>query len=235
MKARLEGEKFDLDTLCELFPDGEPLVAQDASGGHYLESAGLATPEGKVDTQAARALLKRVNGAARAIDRNYQPVKLTGSYTRLDGTRVNTTEAHQVIRATGRAVGVALKDGVPVPIPPAKGPRYVKLAEQDPDVADALRILGQPEPLDWYDIYKILEIVENAVGGSKEIQRRGWATGKDLDRLTASADHPGISGDAARHARMTGTPGRRLRMTMRDGDNLIRRLAANWIESHPSY
>ena len=235
MKAWLEGHNFDLDTLCELFTDGEPIVARSVSGSYYLESSGLESPEGKVDTQAARALLKRVNGAARAIDRDYQPVKLSGSYTRPDGTRVNTTEAHQVIRVKGRAVGVALKDGVPVPKPPPKGPRYVRLAEQDPDVADALRILGQPEPLDWYDTYKILEIVRNAVGGPKEIEKRGWAREVDLDRLKASANHPGISGDEARHARMKGTPGPDKGMTIREADDLIRRLAANWIESHPSY
>ncbi len=57
----------------------------------------------------------------------------------------------------------------------------------------------------------------------------------DIDRLTASANHPGISGDEARHARMQGTPGANLTMAMSEADALVRRLVANWIESHPSY
>jgi hypothetical protein len=128
-----------------------------------------------------------------------------------------------------------LDNGVPVPEPPPKGPRYVKLAALDPDVADVLRVLGQPGPLDWYDIYKAWEIVEHAVGGWPQVVTRGWATKADLDRLTASANHPGISGDEARHARMPGTPGPNRTMAMNEADAMVRRLVTNWIESHPSY
>ena len=130
---------------------------------------------------------------------------------------------------------MVLSNGVPLPEPPPKGPRYVKLAAQDPDVADALRVLGQSEALDWYDIYKAWEIVEHAVGGWRQVEARGWATKADIDRLTASANHPGISGDKARHARMPGTPDLNRGMTMSEADALVRRLITNWIESHPSY
>ena len=70
-------------------------------------------------------------------------------------------------------------DGVAAPALPLKGPRYLKLAQQDPNVADALRVLGQPSPLDWYDIYKAWEIVGNAVGGPKKVAAEGWATEAD--------------------------------------------------------
>ena len=83
--------------------------------------------------------------------------------------------------------------GVPVPEPPPTGPRYVKLAEQDTNVADVLPVLGQPGSLDWYDIYKAWEIVEHAVGGSRQVVARGWVTKADIDRLTASANHPECS------------------------------------------
>ena len=86
----------------------------------------------------------------------------------------------------------------------SKHPRYAKVAEQDADVADALRVLGQPGELDWYDVYKAWEIVEHAVGGMPKVAARGWATKADIERLTASANHPGISGDDARHARTAG-------------------------------
>ena len=123
----------------------------------------------------------------------------------------------------------------PRPEPPPKGPHYVKLAEQDPDAADVLRVLGQPGPLDWYDIYKAWEIVEHAIGGSNQVEARGWATKADINRLTASANHPGISGDEARHARMKGSPSSSRVMTIGEADALVRRLVANWIESHPLY
>lgn len=103
-------------------------------------------------------------------------------------------------------------------------------------MADALRILGQPESLDWYDICKTWEIVSSAVGGSSQVTARGWVTAADIERLKASANHPGISGDAARHARGRGrSPGPRLAMPIREADGMIRRLVASWIESLPDY
>ncbi len=163
-------------------------------------------------------------------------MNLRGRYTAPDGTMsvvafADTAEA----RSKAWAAAVMVSGGVPVLEPSPKGSRYVKLAEQDADVADVLRVLGQPGSLDWYDIYKAWEIVEHAVGGWRQVVARGWVTKADIDRLTASANHPGISGDEARHARMSGTPGPNRTMTMGEADALLRRLVANWIESHPSY
>jgi hypothetical protein len=235
-KAWLEGHDFDLETLGELFPKGEPLIGQDPSGGYYLESSALQDVNGQIDTNTAQALVKRINGAARTIDHGFQPVSLSGRYTAPDGTTsVVISGATLMGRSKMKAAATVLKNATPVPEPLPKGPRYMKLAEKEPEVADALRILGQPEPLDWYDIYKAWEIVEHAVGGWRQIEKRGWATKADIDRLTSSANHPGISGDDARHARMKGSPGPNRSMTMREADGLVRRLVARWIESQPSY
>jgi hypothetical protein len=235
-KAWLEGHEFDLETLRELFRAGDPLVAQDPSDGYYLESSALQDSNGQLDQSAAEPLVKRINGVARAADQGFRPVQLRGRYTAPDGTMsvvamAGTAEA----RSRAWAAALVVSDGVPVPEPPPKGSRYVKLAEQDADVADVLRVLGQPGSLDWYDIYKAWEIVEHAGGGSRQLVARGWVTKADIGRLTASANNPGISGDEARHARMSGTPGPNRTMTMREADALVRRLVANWIESHPSY
>ena len=234
-KAWLEGHEFDLETLRELFRTGDPLVAQDPSDGYYLESSALQDSNGQLDQSAAEPLVKRINGVARAADQGFRPVHLRGRYSAPDGTMsvvafADVAEARSKVRAA-----VVVSGGVPVPEPPPKGPRYVKLAGQDADIADALRVLGQPGALDWYDIYKAWEIVEHAAGGWRQVEARGWVMKADIDRLTASANHPGISGDEARHARMSGSPGPNRAMTMSEGDALVRRLVANWIESHPSY
>jgi hypothetical protein len=114
----------------------------------------------------------------------------------------------------------------------SRGSRYLRLAEQDEGVAMALRILGRPEPLDWYDLYKVWEIVEHAAG-IKQVVARGWATKADIVRFKTSANHPGISGDKARHALQPGTPGPNRVMSMAEGDTFVHQLTANWIESHP--
>ena len=118
-KARIEGEGFDLDTLGELFPTGDPLVAQDLSGGYYLESVALQDSNGQIDQDAARALIKRINGIGRAINSGYQPVMLTGRYTEPDGSvTIALTTAALTVRPTFKAVGIVTRNGVPVPPPP---------------------------------------------------------------------------------------------------------------------
>jgi hypothetical protein len=234
-KAWLEGHEFDLETLRELFRAGDPLVRQDPSDGYYLESSALQDSDGQLDRSAAEPLVKRINGVARAADQGFRPVHLRGRYTAPDGTMSVVAFAEMAEARSKVWAAAVVSGGVPVAEPPPKGPRYVKLAEQDADVADVLPVLGQPGSLDWYDIYKAWEIVEHAVGGSRQVVARGWVTKADIDRLTASANHPGISGNEARHTRMSGTPGPNRTMTMSEADALVRRLVANWIESHPSY
>jgi hypothetical protein len=234
-KAWLEGHQFDLETLRELFRAGDPLVAQDPSDGYYLESSALQDSNGQLDHSAAEPLVKRINGVARAAAQDFRPVHLRGRYTAPGGTMSVVALAGTAEARSKAWAAAVVSGGVPVPEPPPTGPRYVKLAEQDANVADVLPVLGQPGSLDWYDLYKAWEIVEHAVGGWRQVVARGWVTKADIDRLTASANHPGISGDEARHARMSGTPGPNRMMTISEADALMRRLVANWIESHPSY
>jgi hypothetical protein len=238
-KGWLEGHQFDLEALGDLFSAGDPLVARDTSCDYYVESAALQDSDGKIDVNAAQVLIKRMNGAARAANSSFQPVSLSGRYNGPDGSATVVGSAALVMGRMKFQATAVVTDGngnVVSTSPPAPiGPRYLKLANHDPDVADALRALGQPDPLDWYDIYKVWEIVEHAVGGSGQVQRMGWASKADINRLTASANHPGISGDEARHARYKGSPGANLSMTMSEAESLVRRLVAKWIESHPSY
>jgi hypothetical protein len=233
-KAWLEGHQFDLKTLSELFPIGDLVVLKDPSGDYYLESPDLVNSDGQLDDDAAQALIRRVNGVGRATYRGFRPVRIK-QYTAPNGTvnivakgglelRPFENRAFDTVTPTGPSVSESLR-----------GARYVKLAKQDEDVADVIRILGQPDPLDWYDVYKVWEIIEQKAGGSRQVDARGWATRADIDRLTASANHPGISGDKARHARMPGTPGPNHAMSLNEGAGLVRRLSAIWIESHPSY
>ncbi len=210
-------------------------MACDQLNGYYVESSDIVVSEGQPDVSSAEALLKRVNGAARVLASDFQPVQLRGRYTSPDDA-TSVVLVGDVATVRARAVaGAVVIDGDVAPTPSPKGVRYIKLAQQDPDVADALRVLGQPSSLDWYDIYKAWEIVGNAVGGPKKVAAEGWATEADIRRLKASANHPGISGEDARHARMTGDPSQNRTMTISEAEALIRHLITKWIESHPSY
>jgi hypothetical protein len=221
--------------LGEAFRTGDPLVAQDLPDGYYVEWSGLQDSDGQIDLVSADALIKRINGVGRAIDQGFRPVRLQGRYTAPDGSTSLVFSGDTAEVRLKAWAGTVMVNGITAPEPPPRGPLYVKLSGLDPDVADALRVLGQPDSLDWYDIYKVWEIIAHAAGGRQQVITRGWATNADIDRLTASANHPGISGDEARHARMPGTPEPARTMTISEADALVRQLAATWIESHPRY
>jgi hypothetical protein len=231
-RAWPEGHPSDLETLGELFGEGDPLVAKDSSGRYYLEASALQDPDGQIDDDAAEALVRHMNGAARATYRGFRPVH-RGQYTAPDGTVHIVAKGGISLRAQENEAFDTVEPVRPEVPGASRGSRYLKLAEQDEGVATALRILGRPEPLDWYDLYKVWEIVEHAAGGIPQVVARGWATKADIERFTASANHPGISGDNARHAWLKGkTPGQNRVMPIAEGSVFVRQLTANWIESH---
>jgi len=175
-KAWHEGHVSDLESLGGLFRVGDPLVAKDASDTYYLESPVLQDSNDKLDQNATEVLVRRINGVARVAEQGFRPVHLSGRYTAPDGT-MNVLAIAGTAESRSRAWGswAAVRGiGVPAPMPPPKGSRYVRLAEQEADVADVLRVLGQPDPLDWY------EIQGGGDSGARN-RRRAASSGPGLD------------------------------------------------------
>ncbi|MGW6791882.1 hypothetical protein [Streptomyces chartreusis] len=98
VKAKLEGHTFDLDTLVELFREGDPKVSKEEDGC-YLSSSqldGLMDDGGRL-FEAATHLLQGVTGVARVLDSSFRPVSLTGTFVADDGT--GTGRRHHVVQA----------------------------------------------------------------------------------------------------------------------------------------
>jgi hypothetical protein len=101
-------------------------------------------------------------------------------------------------------------NGKAAPPPPPAAPAFVRLAGKDQDVRDALNFLGKPGQLDWFDLYKVFEVVRESAfksqvgprkGAKQALAQTGWITEQEIQAFTGSANHPLASGDAARHAR----------------------------------
>jgi hypothetical protein len=98
-------------------------------------------------------------------------------------------------------------------------------------VAEALEILGKPDaPPNFGDLYKVLEIVSKNVTGLPNLKKIGWVPPAQLEAFTASANHQGISGDQARHARMEGTPRPEKMMTLSEARHVIGALVTVWLD-----
>jgi hypothetical protein len=121
-----------------------------------------------------------------------------------------------------------------VPIQPSVSVKRLALAGGRPEVAQVLRILGQPEGRTAAGLWKIWEIVAADVAQSDNprtwnsaVMGRGWATAQELDSLRSLHD-PSVLGDAARHAVHTrNSPA--VRWALSDVDAFIRRQIMNWL------
>jgi hypothetical protein len=127
VKAWLDGHPFDLETLTELFREGEPMVVQEGDA-YYLTSAafdGLLHEAGRLEEVACSAL-RRVNGVAWALDSSFRPVTLPGRFSDETGdTSVVVGAVTAEVRATAYVAAVVTSGEAQLPPPPpARGPEY---------------------------------------------------------------------------------------------------------------
>ena len=224
-EAALDGHMFDLEDLPYFF-DNDPRVRSDGDR-YWLASSSFADLHDANEVQQeAGHVVERINGAMRLQADGFQGVRLGGRYRNENGEHVILAVGSAVLRE--KAGRVTLVGGTPAPRP--VGPReYVHLSATDVAVADVLLILGKGD-LDWYDLWKVFEIIRMDVGGKRTMIVNGWASQSDLDAFGASANHPGVSGEAARHARRTErVPNQTI--TIGQGRDFIADLARSWMKS----
>ena len=227
-KAWLEGSDFDLQELAERLRSGDTRVVREGDL-YYLTAREIdAAPDDIQANEIAAALIDRINALGRATDPNFQRVKMSG-YTDETGRNVvvgtmGATVANVRFRATAT---VTRPDGTAVPEPPSPWPGRLALAATNPEVAEALKIMDRAEPLGWVELYKIHEIIRDAIKPDK-VADRGWTDKATDSAFTGSANLPGVSGSGARHARLAGTPKRT--MTIDEGRAYVGNLVTEWLD-----
>jgi hypothetical protein len=232
-KAFLKGDDFDLHELSVLFSSGDTQVIKDGDSYHLASTMIDSRPDGRPFYQAARHVLALVNGVGQANSSAFRPIALTGSFKEGDHNHQVVIADPVEIRGYAYAAAVATvagPDGNLVPPPPPPGPDRVKKAMRHADANEALQIIGRPEPTNWVDLYKVHEIVRDAMGGQIGLVNAGWVTKDDLSAFTASANRPDVTGPDARHARMSGGPPKRT-MQIAEARDFIGRLLTTWLDS----
>jgi hypothetical protein len=230
-KAWLEEHQFDLADLAELLASGDVRVEHDDhEDAYYLTAPEIDNPAepNRFDIPAER-LRVRINGLGRARSADFRPVTLSGKYTNADGDHMFVAAAQLEARVRLTATAVFLgPDGQPKPDPPSPWPGRLVLADTDPEVAEALNIMGRFQPLGWAELYKVHEVIRDAIR-PKKIYELGWATQSDDSALTGSANRADVSADEARHARNSGPPPTRT-MSLAEGRSYVSDLVRKWLD-----
>lgn len=238
VRALLKGHEFDLQTLVDMFPEGDPCVVKDHEDRFHLEATELdphMRDAGRLIEISERVLTDLV-GAARLRHGDFQQVSITGSFEKWEGStkflhgtdggvlRDKTVVARPepaTIRAGAHVVAATTHPDGQIALPEPAGARYLRLAEYHSAAAELIALLGKSDA-DWADLYKAYEIVRDA-------SKAGRNSRFSLDQLGYSkTEVDNFSGtvNLHRHARPTGQPKREL--TLAEAQAFTRDMTERW-------
>lgn len=219
---RIEGESDNLRRLTELFGVGEHRVVIDSESYTVFESPALDSANLDEVSLVAEKLIELVNGAMRAVDPSFEPVRFARHLRHPEYGERTVVGSSIKIRWRTESNNLADSDEF--------APRYFDLALSNPDVAEVLRLLRQTK-LEWAISYKVFEVVRQACGGEAWLIAAGWSSQRELSSFRAAANRPDVGGEAARHARVTGQTPKGPFFTLNQGQNFVLRLAKRWMET----
>lgn len=228
-RVALSGHIFDLETLHEQFPSGDPRVVRDGDR-FFLESADLdvLAPNHVEVLERAKSLLPPMNGAAQLADPKHQAVAASGQIVGPDGCGHVVVLVDSIeMRSKMGTVVVQVGDQEPSPPPPPTGQVALAATAGSSDAQDALRLFGSG-PLDWVNLYRILDYVRNSFGGLDGIEKAGLATMADLKQFTHTANSQAATGDEARHGPTREAPPKKP-MTLEEARTMIRSILKGWL------
>jgi len=231
-KVFLTGDEFDLDALSKSFSGPDPAVVREDEG-FVLRSSRFSQFD---DSDAVRAdaeyLLMLLNGAARLALHARRPIVIRDVVLiQNDGAKVYYKSVADTIyiRATASAT-LKRGDGVEEQFNEANVvSEWVNAGLGSEAVARVLGLFAT-KPVDWVNLYRILEVVEGDVGGPKSIADQGWATREALKRFKHTANSVFASGDDARHGTERTQPPADP-MTLSEARSFIEAIVHNWLRT----
>lgn len=235
-QVQILGYVSDLEHLVRHFVTGPQRVLRDQidSGFIYESDVFLSENDPHEVLSLARAELQVLSGVLRFTRNSLQPLK-AGAVFRLrqDGVRDTFVFSHGVtgvhIEVGEPSVHILDVDGKPVP-QPVNIPQSVRLsllALNDPEVAKAMRLLASSTYSKWVEMYRLYEVVEESVGGQRELVKRNWCAVDAIRRFKHTANSVSALGDESRHGREDTNPPRDP-MTHDEGTAFLNCILQSW-------
>jgi hypothetical protein len=235
-QVQLKGHPYDLEDVFENQQSKSWSIILEGDD-FFLESDRFKDLQDDDEVrQNAQRLIELINGSAKLRIPGFRSIEI-GRVSRIDenGSRHHFVQLKGSVSARSklRAAAIVAKSNGIVKEKDIENPDRIlstyELAEDNENVADALRLYGKAE-LSWVDLYKIYEIIRDDVGNVNDLLNRQYVLKKDLSRFTHTAQHPGVIGDEARHARVAADVPKDP-MSIVEANLLISTLLSKWIDS----
>jgi hypothetical protein len=165
-----------------------------------------------------------INGSAQIFMPHFEPVRLAGHATIVLPTGAKQTARQQTGKARIRhAVSAAEIQNCP-PID-----SWINVAYNNPSKEKALDLWGGLEHT-WRNLYLVLEVMEDAAGGTKTLLTQPWLPDKTgIERFKRTANNWRALGSDARHATEQFAPPR-TPMSLPEAQELIRQTLELWLQ-----
>jgi hypothetical protein len=126
--------------------------------------------------------------------------------------------------STGNETGENNTVAAPVMHPAAN---LLLISQKDEGIAKVLRL--QERKGDWINLYRILEVIREDMGGDPAIAAKGWANESDIEAFTASANNTAVTGDDSRHGNLKSKRPKRT-MSLTKARHVIAGITRGWFD-----
>jgi len=230
-RVRIIGEIFDLKNLSKSLNSPELCITK-IGQDYFLKSTEFNSLEEDKDVQKkADEILSRINGTAWLVLDMRKPLS-SGSIVLVndDGKIISrTVPLSGSIKAQSRVMARLTKEGeVQETYQADPIQKCISTAKDSVNVDKVLRLLGD-RPKNWANLYSILEVVKDDVGGIDKIEEKGWATEEEIKLFKYTANCFRAIGYDARHIDDKEPPEKH--MMLSKAESLIREIIRNWIQS----
>jgi len=228
--VRLTGHDLDLEALAREYSTSGISIIKDEHG-YWLKSSEFASlNDAEKILTLANELLPIISGAGKVFLAGFQPLG-TGHVVQIsdDGVRHNFVFVTATVSSRASVSRqVTLASGIPAPQPqPPQDVEFAStVAQSEERVKKALIFFDRQHT--WVNLYKVYELIRADVGD--DMAAKGWTTKAEAGRFTQTANSVGAVGDEARHAVEHTQPPKKP-MSLKEAEQFVRLLLANWIRS----
>ncbi len=230
-RVRIIGEIFDLKNLSKSLNSPELCITK-IGQDYFLKSTDFNSLEKDKDVQKkADKILSRINGTAWLFLDMRKPLSSSSIVLVNDDGKIISQNVllSASVKAQSRVMARLTKEGeVQETYQADPIQKCIFTAKDSVNVDKVLRLLGD-RPKNWANFYSILEVVEDDIGGIKEIAKKGWASRNAIELFKYTANSFMAIGYDARHIDDKEPPEKQ--MTPSKAESLIRNVICNWIQS----